>query len=250
MSAVQHWTPERYLANASFVAEMAEPLVELLSPKPGEMLMDLGCGDGRLTQSLVDRGCLVEGVDSSPELVAAARKMGLDVRLLDGRDLDYRENFEAVFSNTALHWMKPPERVLDGVYAALKPGGRFIGEFGGHGNVALVRSALYTALERHGINARTLDPWFFPTMTAYRSLLVKAGFVVDTMEFIDRPTLLPGDFTGWLETFAESFTGVLPKSRQFDFILEVQEMLHSDLCCRGQWHADYVRLRFSAHKTD
>ena len=107
------------------------PVVEWLNPQAGERILDLGCGDGALTLKLKALGCEVVGVDSSPELVHVAQALGLDARLMDGQNLQFKAEFDAVLTNAALHWMKQPDAVIQGVGQALKPGGRFVGEFGG-----------------------------------------------------------------------------------------------------------------------
>jgi len=223
------------------------PIVELLAPQAGERILDLGCGDGALTIKLVELGCTVVGVDSSAAMINAAKSLGLDARVVAGESLQFANEFDAVFSNTALHWMKNPEGVIAGVWRALKPGGRFVGEFGGYGNVAAIVTALESALSARGMVVTS--PWFFPRPKAYSELLEASGFKVLTMELIPRPTLLPGDVGGWLETFAQPYTAALPASDRQRLIAEVVEALRSVLCdANGNWRADYVRLRFSARK--
>jgi SAM-dependent methyltransferase len=226
------------------------PVVELLDPNPGERILDLGCGDGVLTQKLAEMGCDVVGVDSSAELIAAAKQMGLDAREMDGQALTFDEEFDAVLSNAALHWMKRADAVIAGVHRALRPGGRFVGELGGEGCVALIRAALIAALDRRGIDGAALDPWYFPDVASYGQRLEAAGFAVRWIALIPRPTPLPGDVTGWLETFAESFTSALAAHERPGFLAEVREALRPALCdVTGAWTADYVRLRFAATKT-
>src|SRR5512142_2028530 len=142
MKAPQTWDPERYARNARFVADLGMPVVELLAPKSGERILDLGCGDGALTEKLVAMGCTVVGVDGSAEQVAAARARGLDCHVMDGEQLTFNNEFDAVFSNAALHWMKRADAVIAGVWRALKPGGRFVAECGGHGNIKAIETAL------------------------------------------------------------------------------------------------------------
>ncbi|MGH7789991.1 MAG: class I SAM-dependent methyltransferase, partial [Candidatus Binatia bacterium] len=146
----QSWDPERYARNARFVAELGAPVVELLAPRAGERVLDLGCGDGALTERLVALGCAVVGVDASPEQIAAARARGLDAHVVPGEGLAFAAEFDAVFSNAALHWMKNADVVIDGVWRALRPGGRFVGECGGAGCVAQIVAALAAALARRG----------------------------------------------------------------------------------------------------
>jgi SAM-dependent methyltransferase len=247
MSTPQSWDPERYARNARFVSDLGAPVVELLAPRPGERVLDLGCGDGALTAELVARGCHVVGVDGSAEQVAAARARGLDARVADGQSLAFESEFDAVFTNAALHWMKRPEAVIDGVARALRPGGRFVGEFGGQGCVAKIVAALGRALARRGLDAASLNPWYFPSAEEYRKLLEARGFEVRSLALFPRPTPLPGDVTGWLETFAESFTRALPAAERRPFLEEVRDALRPELVdASGVWVADYVRLRFSA----
>lgn len=211
--------------------------------------MDLGCGDGDLTRRLVERGCRVVGVGSSPEMVEAARKLGLDARLMDGHELAFDNEFDAVFSNAALHWMKEPDRVIAGVVRALKPGGRFVGEFGGHGNIETLLRGIREALARRGIDFESLNPWYFPTAEEYRQRLEAQGFEVTFCTLIPRPTPLTTDLSGWLAVFAGTFLNALPEAERPAFLQDVTERCGDRLfdAERGRW-VDYVRLRFAAYK--
>jgi trans-aconitate methyltransferase len=249
MNSRQTWDPQRYARHARFVSDLGMPVVELLAPQPGEHILDLGCGDGVLTEKLVAMGCAVVGVDGSALQIAEARARGLDCRVMDGEHLTFAGEFDAVFSNAALHWMKRADAVIAGVWRALKPGGRFVAECGGHGCVATIERTLVAALNRRGIDGVRVSPWYFPTTEEYGTRLQAQGFRVDSIALIPRPTPLPGDITGWLETFAESFTAVLPAAERVSFVEEVREALRPSLCdAHGNWTADYVRLRFAATK--
>lgn len=249
MSQTQTWDPQRYARNAGYVPKLGQPVVELLAPQPGERILDLGCGDGVLTETLVALGCQVVGVDASPRQIAAAQKRGLNVLLMDAQNLTFDNEFDAVFSNAALHWIKGADEVIGGVWRALKPGGRFVGEFGGQGNVAKIRNALHAALTRRGVDPWAADPWYFPTPQEYSQLLEAQGFTVNFIKLIPRPTPLPTDITGWLDTFGESFTRRLPATERAAFVAEVRDALKPHLCdSQGRWTADYVRLRFAAAK--
>ncbi len=249
MISSQTWDPERYARNARFVADLGAPAVELLAPRAGERILDLGCGDGALTAQLAAMGCEVIGVHSSAAQVEAARKLGLDARVMDAERLSFESEFDAVFSNAALHWMRNPDTAIEGVRRALRPGGRFVGEFGGHGNVAKIMKALVDALNRRGIDGEAAIPWYFPTVEEYSAKLKIAGFSINTIALIPRPTPLPGDVSGWLETFAGSVTACLPQSERSAYLDEVREALRPLLCDgEGKWAADYVRLRFAAAK--
>ena len=243
----QHWDPQRYNRNAGFVAELGAPLIDLLDPRPGERILDLGCGEGALTAKLLDAGAAVVGIDASPEQVAAARERGLDARVMNAEALDFDAAFDAVLSNAALHWMLDPDAVLRGVARALKPGGRFVAEMGGAGNVAAIVAALFAVLEARGLDPRSAFPWYFPTPEDYQGRLEAAGFAVSSIALIPRPTPLPGEMGGWLETFAESFLKQVPAGERPGLIAEVTETLRPQLCdAEGRWSADYVRLRFAA----
>jgi SAM-dependent methyltransferase len=249
MIASQTWDPDRYARNARFVSDLAAAVVELLNPRLGERILDLGCGDGVLTAKLAAMGCRVVGVDGSAAQIEAARKLGLDARVMDGEKLSFDAEFDAVFSNAALHWMRNPEAVISGVRRALRPKGRFVAEFGGHGCVAKIKKALVSALNRRGLDGEAAVPWYFPTVEAYSALLGKNGFSITSIALVPRPTPLPGDVTGWLETFGETFTACLAPSERPAYIAEVREALRPELAdAEGKWTADYVRLRFAATK--
>src|SRR5580658_9791546 len=244
-TANQSWDPDGYARNARFVSDLGAPVVELLAPRAGERILDLGCGDGALTLKLADMGCTVVGVDSSAPQVEACRRLGLAV----GERLSFDAEFDAVFSNAAIHWMKPPDDVIAGVWRAIRPGGRLVGEFGGHGCVKTIKRALVEALGRRGIDGDALNPWYFPTVEDYSARLARRGFAVRYIALIPRPTPLPTEINGWLETFAQSFMAPLAASDRAAFIDEVREALRPELCDgEGKWLADYIRLRFAADK--
>jgi trans-aconitate methyltransferase len=176
-------------------------------------------------------------------------KHALDARLLDGHQLHFSSEFDAVFSNAALHWMKQPDQVIEGVWQSLKPGGRFVGEFGGKGNVSTIQTALHSALKQRGIDPDLINPWYFPTVEDYQSRLEARGFIVNEITLIPRPTELPTEIRGWLTTFANPFMAAIAPSERDAFLKEVITSLTPALCnASGQWFADYVRLRFSASK--
>ena len=249
MPRTTSWNPETYAQNARFVSELGEPLVRLLDPKPGELILDLGCGDGVLTEKILSFGSTVYGVDSSLPQVQAAHNRGLHALVMDGQNLCFKLSFDAVFSNAALHWMKAPARVLRGVGHSLKKGGRFVGELGGQGNVETIRAALHVALRRRGIDPLAVDPWYYPSVEEYTELLKQTGFEVIHLDLIPRPTRLPGDILAWLEIFAQPFTQAVALAEREAFLADVREALRKPLQNpEGCWVADYVRLRFKTVK--
>jgi len=243
----QAWDAGAYRRHAGFVSDLGAPVLDLLAPVAGERILDLGCGDGALSEKIAGSGAIVVGVDSSPAMVEAACRRGLDARQGDGASLDFSEEFDAVFSNAALHWMRNPDAVIAGVRRALKPRGRFVGEFGGHGNVAAIVVALRAVLIRRGVPADGVVSWYFPTVEDYRGRLERHGFAVSSIALIPRPTRLPTDVNGWLDTFAGSIFSLLPADQQVPARDEVVGLLRPVLSDgQGNWTADYVRLRFSA----
>ena len=249
MATAQTWDPASYAKNARFVSDLGLPVLELLAPKPGERILDLGCGDGVLTKKIADIGCDVVAIDSSPAFIEAARKLGLVAHVVDAVALPYREEFDAVFSNAVLHWIKRADEMIAGVHRALRPGGRFVAECGGFGCVEKIRRALVEALDKRGIVGESRVPWYFPTPGDYATRLERAGFRVDSIALIPRPTPLPGDVTGFLETFGLAFLEGLSGPDRADYVQEVRTVLEPQLVDEaGVWVADYVRLRFAATK--
>jgi trans-aconitate methyltransferase len=245
---MNRWNTQSYLRHAGYVPTLGQDVLTLLAAAPGQRILDLGCGEGTLTQKIAARGASVVGIDSSPEFVAAAIERGLDARLGNGEALTFAGEFDAVFSNAALHWMRDADAVLDGVRRALRTGGRFVGEFGGYGNVAAIHVAIRAVLKRRGIVADA--PWYFPTAAQYRAKLEAYGFTVEEVGLHPRPTPLATGLVGWLETFAGPMLDRLPAGDRADAISEIEELLQSVLRDDGgQWIADYVRLRFAARLT-
>jgi trans-aconitate methyltransferase len=245
-STGQQWNPELYARFAAFVPKMGEALLALLKPQAGERILDLGCGDGALSEKIAASGAVVLGIDESAQMVEAAARRGVTARRLDAYELDYRGEFDAVFSNAALHWMKDPGRVIAGIARALKPGGRFVAEMGGQGNIAAIMVAMLAVLKYRGLDARSVVP-YYPGVEEYRARLQSGGFLVDYIELFPRPTPLADGMAAWLDTFGHHFFRLLPSAERAPARDEVVELLKPLLCDpKGNWTADYVRLRFAA----
>lgn len=242
----QVWSAETYEQNARFVSDLGAAVLEWLDPKPGERILDLGCGDGVLTKRIASSGAHVVGVDASESFLQAARAAGIDARAMDGHALEFDHEFDAVFSNAALHWMTRPTEVISGIARALKPGGRFVAEFGGHGNVAAIVTAVRAVARARKGDENTAGPWFYPTPAEYTSMLEAQGFQVPRIALIPRPTPLPTGMPGWLLTMRRPFFEQFGDEMQ-DALDEVVDLLRSQLCdSSGVWTADYVRLRVEA----
>jgi trans-aconitate methyltransferase len=239
------WHPDRYVRNASFVPALARDLVGWLAPHAGERVLDLGCGDGVLTLDLVAAGAEVVGVDASEAMIAAARARGIDARLAAAEGLRFDGEFDAAFSNAMLHWTRNINAVLAGVSRALRPGGRFVGEFGGAGNIAGFLRAAERTLQAHGF--AFVQPWYFPTEAEFVEALRRAEFVVNRIQLFPRTTPLPAGIVEWLDTFGGPLLDRIPPGERKQVAAAIEDALTSThRQGDGTWTMDYVRLRFEA----
>lgn len=245
------WNPSDYAENAGFVPALGNAALMLLAPQPGEAILDLGCGDGALTARIAEAGAHVLGVDASAAMLEAASRLGLRVEQADGQTLAYDARFDAVFSNAALHWMPDQRAVANGVFRALKPGGRYVGECGGHMNIAAIRTALRAVLGQHGFSPDSGGGQTYLTAEQFTAIHDAAGFTDIEARLIPRPTPLPTGIRGWLKTFRAGFldeAGV-PEAARALVVDEVEALLAPALRDgAGNWTADYVRLRWTARK--
>jgi SAM-dependent methyltransferase len=243
---VNTWSSDRYIEHAAYVPSLGAAVLELLDPQPGERVLDVGCGEGTLTQQIAARGAAVVGVDSSEDMIDAARARGLDARLLNAETLAFDHEFDAVFSNAALHWVRDHDALLAGIARALRPGGRFVAEFGGYGNIAAIEVAVGAVLARRSLPAEKRR--YYPSDDEYRARLEAHGFDVREISLIPRPTPLPTGMRGWLEIFERATLDRLGAARD-SVLQEIEDLLRPSLCdWRGRWMAPYVRLRFKAYK--
>ena len=242
---MNRWTSDTYRVNAAYVPALGEAVFQLLNPRAGERILDVGCGEGSLTTRIVAAGSTVVGVDASEEMVAAARARGIDARMIDAEQLPFEREFDAVFSNAALHWVRDHDAMLTGVHRALKPGGRFVAEFGGHGNIAAIQVAIRSVLAHRGWETNIHR--YYATPAEYSARLETHGFSVSHIDLIPRPTPLPTGIRGWLETFERATLDRIPMRQRESFLEEVEDLLREEVCdSYGNWTAHYVRLRFLA----
>jgi SAM-dependent methyltransferase len=257
VNQASRWSPTDYANNAAFVPALGGAALELLAAQAGELIVDLGCGDGVLTRKIMEKGARVIGLDASPEMVEAARSRGVDAFVADAQALDLTAQafrfgqFDAAFSNAALHWMLEPLAVATGVYAVLRPGGRFVGEMGGAGNLAAMRQALRDVVMAAGYTLPAEDPqWYAPALD-FVNLYEAAGFTDVRAELIARPTPLPNGIVPWVLTFRRGMLEMagVPETDHHLIASAVERRLAPKLQRPdGSWFADYVRLRFSMRK--
>jgi SAM-dependent methyltransferase len=237
------WDPAEYSRVGAFVAELGQAALDLLEPKRGERILDVGCGEGTLTRKIAERGATVLGIDNSPEMVAAARAKGVDALLLDAADMQFFAEFDAAFSNATLHWVLEKHQAARAIFRALKPGGRFAGELGGEGNIARLREALDTELIIRGYVPPTESSNWYPSPDEFAAVYEGAGFDHIDARLIERPTPLDHGIGEWVTTFRKGWldrAGV-PEEERGEIAAAVADRFGSNI-------ADYVRLRFIMRK--
>jgi trans-aconitate methyltransferase len=248
------WDSKLYDESFGIITRLGTGVIELLAPRPGEQIIDLGCGTGALTAEIAATGAEVVGIDASEAMIARARELypQLQFEVAKGEEFTVEAPVDAVFSNAALHWMSPPEEVAASVARALEPGGRFVAEMGGSGNISTIVAAVYQALAEEGIpRERVRNPWYFPSIGEYASLLERAGFEVRFMQLFDRPTPLddcPNGIADWLRMFGGDLLAPVPADRRTRVQERVNDLTRPRLQQEGRWIADYRRLRFMAVK--
>ena len=237
------WDPAEYARVGAFVAELGQAALDLLDPKTGERILDVGCGEGSLTKKIAERGATVLGIDNSPDMVAAARAKGVDALLLNAADMQFFAEFDAAFSNATLHWVLEKEQAARAIFRALRPGGRFAGELGGEGNIARLREALDTELVIRGHVPPTESSNWYPSPNEFASVYEAAGFDHIDARLIERPTPLDHGIDEWVTTFRKGWldrAGV-PAEERGEIAAAVADRFGSNV-------ADYVRLRFIMRK--
>lgn len=248
MKAKQSWDAELYEARHSFVWQLGQGVFDLLAPEPGERILDVGCGPGQLTHKIAGTGAIVVGVDHSPEMIGQARQNfpALTFSLQDVTKMAFDGEFDAVFSNAVLHWVADVEGAARSIYRALKPGGRFVAEFGGSRNTYTIESAVLRAAGRYAGQV-PVSRFYYPTVAQYATVLETAGFEVRFAQLFDRPTPLEGDkgLENWIRQFHGFYLEPLSPAQREQMLVEVVEELRPRLYREG-WFADYRRLRILA----
>lgn len=250
----KRWDASAYDSKHSFVWKYGKEVLELLAPREGERILDLGCGTGHLTNQIAARGATVIGLDKSTAMIERARALYPDLRFEAGDATSFRfdEPLDAVFSNAAIHWMKDQDGVADSIWRALKPGGRFVAEFGGKGNIQKLRSALHEVLDAGGYTwDQEATRRYYASIGQYATLLESHGFRVTYATHFDRPTKLDGGEGGlqkWLEVFADNELAGVPAGNCEEVFRAVEQRLKPDLFRDGSWFLDYKRLRIVAIK--
>jgi SAM-dependent methyltransferase len=248
------WNAGLYDASHAFVWEYGRGLLALLGPQPGERILDAGCGTGHLTAEIAQSGARVLGVDRSEAMIAQARENFplLEFETRDLCELPYQDEFDAVFSNAVLHWVHPPEAAAAAMARALKPGGRLVCEFGGHGNVRVLVEGAYRALCQLGVGQPArFNPWYYPGIAEYTAVLERCGIEVTFAHLFDRPTLLQDGERGirtWFEMFGARLMEPLAAAQRPEFLRLVADYAAPHLLRDGQWFADYRRLRIAGRK--
>jgi trans-aconitate methyltransferase len=249
------WDAGLYDDKHSFVWKLAAAVLDLLDAQSGERILDLGCGTGHLTAKIAEAGAQVVGIDRSFEMIRQATEKypSLRFEVMDAREIQLEGNFDAVFSNATLHWIKEPERVIFGIKGLLRPGGRFVAEFGGKGNTGELLKAIQHSWQKLGISGPAPQPWYYPTIAEYAGLLEQHGFEVTHATLFDRPTPLDDGVRGlrnWLDMFGGAFVEGLPDDTREHLLAEIERELRPKLFQDDHWVMDYRRLRVVAKRLD
>lgn len=254
MKSLNQWQADEYDNKLAFVSGYGKSLISWLQPQNGEYILDLGCGTGDLTYEISLSQAEVVGMDASPDMIRRAREKFPDMEFMegDGHQFETSRPYDAVFSNAALHWMRSPQLVVDRIWKSLKPGGRFVAEFGGKGNVQIIVNALERVLERNtGMRASERNPWYFPSIGEYSRVLEQRGFMVRQAYHYDRPTRLEDGergIVGWLAHFGGDYFEGFSQEEIQQLCEETSRVVMPQLWKQDAIYADYKRLRIEAVK--
>jgi len=242
-TSTSKWDAADYARVGAFVALLGGAALDLLDPQPGERILDVGCGDGTLTRQIAQRGATVVGVDNSPEMIAAARAKGIDAILLGVADMTFNSEFDAVFSNATLHWVREKEQAARAIFRALKPECRFAGEMGGEANLKKLREALDEELIIRGYVPPVDAGNWYQSPEEFAAVYEAAGFEQIDARLVERPTPIEHGVAQWVTTFRRGWLdrAGAPEGERAEIGAAVADRVGSNI-------ADYVRLRFIMRK--
>jgi trans-aconitate methyltransferase len=247
------WNATLYDQKHHFVSTYGADLIQLLTLQQGDKILDVGCGTGTLTNEIAQLGALVVGIDQSANMIstASAKYPTIPFHVMDATTMSFKQEFDFIFSNATLHWIKNAEKAAQAMYQCLKTGGKLVIEFGGKGNVETITNELIKQIKAHGFNFDSYDfPWYFPSISQYTTLLETVGFEVELAHLYDRPTPLDGEngLRNWLNMFSPSFFSKMDSAAKESIMEETVLALREKLYRNGNWIADYRRLRIIAMK--
>lgn len=246
------WNASEYQNSFHFVPKYGEDVFNLLTVQPGASILDLGCGNGTLTQLLHDRGYAVTGMDASEEMLKKARSEhpGLSLIHGDAANFTLSSPVDAIFSNAVIHWIDAnlQDSLIASVAKNLKQNGEFVFEFGGIGCAEAVHSTLEMIFNEKGLNyPRT---FYFPSIGTYAPMLEKHGLRVEYAILFDRPTPQIGanGLKDWINMFIHVPFNGMDEVLKAEILDEAETRLRETLLNDGTWYIDYVRIRMRARK--
>ena len=248
------WDTKLYIEKHGFVYEYGENLIKLLNPQEDELILDLGCGTGQLTNEISKSGATVIGIDASENMINAAKEKydKIDFYVKDAANFQFEEPFDAIFSNAVLHWVLESEKSVISMFDNLKNRGRLVLEFGGKGNVRIILDAVDKILRESGFPEKAkIKNWYFPSISEYTNLLEKNGFEVELARLYERPTELTDSENGikeWLLMFGTVIFKDLSAEDKSQIIDKVQNEVKGRCFINGKWFADYKRIQILATK--
>jgi trans-aconitate methyltransferase len=247
------WDSKLYEQQHRFVSDYGADVLQWLNPRPGEDILDVGCGTGQLAAQIAESGANVFGIDASASMIATAKENYAEIgfEVVDATQLHYQDIFDAIFSNATFHWIENQDALIAGLYRSLKKGGRLVAEFGGKHNVKSITDALQTAANELGLADRAnTNFWFFPSISTYATLLEKHGLEVEQAWLFDRPTTLNGENGThiWISQFAQYAFKLLNEEETTALKNMAVALLKPTYFRNGVWTADYRRLRIKAWK--
>ncbi len=258
------WNAAEYAANSVVQQNWARELIANLNLRGQEHILDVGCGDGKVTAEIaraLPHGSAT-GIDASKDMIAFAKKTfprkknpNLEFHVMDAREIQLKRKFDLVFSNAALHWVDDHHKFLRGAALVLKPGGRLVVSCGGKGNAQDVFVALRPELRSpkwRGFFRKMPEPYFFYTPEEYKSWLAQAGFKIENLRLAPKDATYPGadGFAAWLRTTWIPYVQRVPEDVREEWIAAVTRryVAKHPPDAENKVHVRMVRLEISAFK--